>query len=337
MEKRPEKLHPDAWLKDLPALAESANFKPEDLLDCPQCARKNAPTRLKCIYCGAPLPVAETVHLKQLSRKLETWEKGFNIIYLPQNRISGDAKIIEIAGMLRLEPEDLQKILGAEKPLPAARAESEAEAKIISEKLRESGFESVVIGDEQLKIQTVTRRLRGLEFFGEKIVCVLFNRDEIVELAPQDLCLIVSGTLFERRVESLQKHERRRENKILESSEQSRDEVLIDLYSREDAIGYRISSKGFDFSCLEGEKELFAGSNLKKLTEKLRAFAPAAKFDDDYGLVRPALGGVWAVEQRTDAKKMRRKNFGQYQLESVEITSNLSQFTRYSRLLRQLL
>lgn len=337
MDKKPEKMHEDRWLKNLPAPAGDENFKPEELLDCPRCTRRNAPTRLKCIYCGAALPVTQTAHLKRLSRKLEAWENGFNIIFLPREQISDESKLGEIAKMLRLETDELRKIVEAETPLPAARAESEQEAEIISKKLRENGFDSIVLSDKKLEIETLPRRLRRIEFFADKIVFILFNTDEIVEISPENLCLTVSGALFERRIEVLQKHRRGKENKTLQTSELSADELLIDVYTQDDAIGYRISSRGFDFSCLETEKELLAGGNMKKLSKKLRAFATTAKFDDDYRRVRAELGSVWTVEEKTDSKGVQKKGFGQYNLESVTTINNLLQFARYSRLRRQLL
>ncbi len=51
---------------------------------------------------------------------------------------------------------------------------------------------------------------------------------------------------------------------------------MIDIYSREDATGYRIFAKGFDFSCLEAEKEILAAKNLKKLAQKLYEVASEA-------------------------------------------------------------
>jgi hypothetical protein len=337
MEKKPEQIHPDNWLKDLSLQPQNEAFKPEEMLVCPKCERLSPPNRLKCFYCNGELPVTEIQFLKPNLRKLETWEKGFNIVCLPDNLNQEELNISEVAKLLKLEQEDTRKILAAGKALPIARAESETEAEIVAARLKESGVDSFILSDEKLKIETVTRRLRGIEFFDDRLVLILFNADEIVEISHEDLCLIVSGALFARKIESTEKHNRKKENEIVEAIELSSDELLIDIYSRDDTIGYRIESKGFDFSGLENEKQLLANENMKSLVEKLRTVAPNAKFDGDYRRLRNELGKIWEVEQRKDSKGLHKKGFGKFNLESVTTVDNLSQFTKYSRLQRQLL
>ena len=334
MEKKPEQIHPDGWLKDLPITeAQNEGFKPEEMLKCPKCARLSPPTRLKCFYCNAELPAGENQFIKPNLRKLETWEKGFNVIYLPVETGFNDATVSGAAQLLRLEREDLQKILAPGKALPIARAETEREAEIVRQRLGEIGVESLVLSDEDLRSDAPARRLRGIEFLEDKLILIFFNANETAEIAREDLRLIVSGASVVRKVESIERRQKRKEeNKILETTEMSADESLIDIYSRDDSIGYRIESKGFDFSCLGSEKQLFAKENIKILLERLRAFAPGARFDDDYLRLRGALGIIWEAEQTKDSKGWRKIGFGKPNFESVTIINNLLQFTKYSRL-----
>lgn len=336
MGKKNEEFDSSDWLKDLPLRSANESFQPEQLVSCPQCARKNPPTRLKCLYCAADLPVTEFSEDKQLSRKLETWEKGFNLILLPDEKKPEPENVREIAKILRLETENLEKILVAGKPLPLACAESENEAEILASNLRKKGFETKIISDEKLAVEKFSHRLRGLEFGENQIVLRLFNSNENVEIEREDLCLIVTGSLSERRIESTQKHQRKKENKILDTAEISSDQILIDLYGKPD-VGYRIESNGFDFSCLVSDKQLLVAQNIKKLVEKIRAFAPEAKFDSDYNRLRAELGSVWEVEEKRDSKGFVRKGFGILNVESVVTIDNLKQFTRYSRMLKNLL
>lgn len=339
MEKKPEKNQVDSWLDDLPVQAENPAFKPEEMILCRKCARKNPPTRLDCFYCGAQLEFSEAQSgfIKPNLRKLENWEKGFNLIYSPDSENLNDTKLSEIAKILKCEKEVLQKIIGAQKPLPLARAESEKEAEIVQTRLRELGAETLIVSDESLNVEKSSRRLRGLEFYDDKIILILFNQNEILEISNNDLALIVTGAIFERKVEATQKRVKKGESKILQTSETASDEFLIDIYSRGDMTGYRIFAKGFDFSCLEAEKEILAVKNLKKLAQKLVASSPDAKFVDDYLQVRESLGNVWQVEERTDSQGMKREGFGKFNLGNVTTINNLSQFTKYSRLQRQLL
>jgi hypothetical protein len=338
MEKKHEQVHADQWLKDVSIEPEIQGFRAEEMISCPNCERKSPPTRLKCFYCGFELPVsdAQAEFLKPQPRQMEAWEKAFNLIILPNAQTCDDAKLREVAAMTRLEREDLRKLIETRKPLPLTRAESAKEAEIIQKRLSEIGFESLILSDEDLQIETITRRLRGIEFDADKLVLILFNSDEIAAVRREDLSLIVTGAVFQRRIETTEQR-KKRENKVLETTETSADELLIDLYAKDDAVGYRIISGGFDFSCLETEKGILARENMRKLADKLRAFAPEAKFVGDYLQIRDVLGKVWEVEEKRASSGLQRKSFGRMDFGNVMTINNLAQFTKYSRLHRHLL
>jgi hypothetical protein len=331
MEKKTDSATPEQWLKDLPASSEPEGFKPEEMLVCDKCQRKSPPTRLKCFYCGAELKVSaeQSQFLKPKLRKLEDWEKGFNLIYLSK---SGTANLANIAKLVHFEPNDLQKLLETGKSLPLARLESETEADVLAQRLNEFGLQSKIVSDELLKADVFPRRLRRIEFFADKAFLILFNADEIVEIPFQEIGLIVVGAFFERKIESTQSLKKKDDRKVLETAEISTDEMLIDIYSRQDSGGYRIETKGFDFSCLGAEKGLLAKDNLKKLAEKLRSVARDAKFDDDYLRIRAELSLVWEVSQRNDSSGVQRQGLGKFKRANTFIINNLTQFTRYSRL-----
>ena len=337
MENNIEKINAEEWLKDLPVAAENPAFSAGEMISCGKCSRKSAPTRLKCLYCGAQLEFVETVALKPHLRKMENWERAFNLIFTNVSGAPDEKNLSEAARMTRLEKEVLPKLFEANKPLPLARAESEKEAEIVKTRLGEIGIAARIVSDEDLLIEKLPRRLRGLEFGAEKIRLFLFNEEETREIAREDFALIVTGALFERRVESLERSGKNDENKILETSETGVDTALIDIYSRADRIGYRIAVNGFDFSCLGAEKGILARENVWKLAEKLKEFAPEAKFVDDYLKVRAFLGGVWETEQSTGKTDVKRKSFGKFSRQNTVIINNQAQFTKYSRLQWQLL
>ena len=339
MDKKTEKNQADGWLGDLPIQAENLAFKPEEMILCGKCERKNPPTRLNCFYCGAELEFSEAQSgfIKPNLRKLENWEKGFNLVYLPASENFDDTKLSEIAKFLKCEKEFLQKLFAAQKSLPLARVESEKESEIVQKRLREHGANTLILSDERLNVEKPARRLRGIKFYDDKIILILFNQEEIIEISNSDLVVIVTGSIFERKVEATEKRVKKGESKTLQTGETASDEFLIDIYSCEDTTGYRIYAKGFDFSCLEAEKEILAAKNLKKLAQKLCEVAPGAKFVDDYLQARESLGNVWRVEERIDSQGMKREGFGKFHLGNVTTIDNLSQFTKYSRLQRHLL
>ncbi len=339
MEKKVEPQHSDEWLKDIPLQTENLAFSPEEMIICAKCARHNPPTRLKCLYCGAELEISEAQSdfLKPHLRKMEIWEKGFNIIFKAETQDFDESKLAEIVKMLKFEKDFLRKTLDEKKILPLARAESEKEAEIVQKRLRDYGIETIILSDESLSVETPPKRLRGIEFWDDKIIFVLFNGGEIVEIANDDLILIVSGAIFERRVEATEKRGKNGENKILQTDETTSDEFLIDVYSRQNELGYRIYAKGFDFSGLETEKGILAVENMRKLVKKLRAVAPNAKTVDDYLQVRESLGKVWEVELKTDSQGLKRGGVGSFNLANTTIANNSRQFIKYSRLWRQLI
>lgn len=338
MEKKPEQIETEQWLKDVATELEVKSFKPEEMISCPRCARTSPPTRLKCFYCGADLPITETQaqSISPQLRKLESWEKGFNLILLPREKEIDDENFAVVKKATQLETEDLRKMLEAKTALPLARAESRTEIQIIQKKIAEAGYESLIVSDENLRPETPVRRLRRIELETDKLILVLFNSDEVVEMPREDLALIVVGASFERRVESTERR-KKRVNKVLETMETTADEILVDFYAKDDSVGYRINSRGFDFSGLENEKGILARENMQKLVGKLRLFAPAATFVENYLIIREILGKVWEVEQKKDSRGLQRKSFGRFELGNVTTTGNLAQFTKYSRLQRHLL
>ncbi|MGI9054511.1 MAG: hypothetical protein ACR2F2_01780 [Pyrinomonadaceae bacterium] len=340
MENTEENQTTDESLKDLPVQTENIAYGFDEMIACGKCQRNNPPNRLKCLYCGAELEFSDEQSglIKPVLRKLEAWEKGFNLIYMPNDLVEINAqKIKEISRMTRLEKEVLEKFFDAKKPLPLARAESEKEAEIVCRRFDEIGVETIILSDEQLAVETPPKRLRKLEFADDKIVLKLFNTNETVKFLSEDLTLIVTGAIFQKRVEATEKHNKKGENVLLNATETATDERLIDIYSRDYETGFRIEQKGFDFSCLGEEKSLLAVENIEKLASKLKAIAPDAKFVNNYLQLRALIGKIWEIAERKDSKGLVRESFGKFNLGNVTTVSNLEQFTKYSRMLKNVL
>jgi len=329
---------PEDFLKDLPLQTEEIGYKPDEMIACKKCSRTNPPNRLKCMYCGAQLELSDeqTAVIAPVLRKLENWENGFNLIYLPKSENVSAETTAQIAKLIGLEKEVLQKIFEVNKTLPIVRGESAKEAEILQNRLKDLNLETSVVSDASLAAEDLPKRLRGLEFHDDTILLILFNNDEIAQIKAEDLILIVSGVIFQKAVESTEAR-KKGETKILDATETASDEVLIDIYSRRDAAGYRILTKGFDFSCLGAEKGILARENIKKLVKAFQAFAPNAKLVDDYLSVRSILGNIWEVEQRKDSQGLTRQRFGKFDLSNISSSNNLQQFTKYSRLQRHIL
>ena len=325
----------EEWLKNLPTQAENPAFDAAEMIQCERCARSNPPNRLNCLYCGAELAVsdAQTLNIQPNLRRLEAWEKGFNLI---AESFGEQTNFAKAARLLKVESRFVQQIADGAKKLPLARVESAREAEILQSNLAAFDLQTTIVSDESLRADKMPRRLRGIEFDGDEIFFILFNQDEIVRIPNEDLLLIVSGAIFERKIEATEKRVKKGENKILDSRETASDESLLDVYTRNDADGFRIWAKGFDFSGLGAEKKMLASENLKKLAEKFLEVAPNARVVADYLSNRELLGDVWEVEQKNESSGWKRESFGKFNLENVTTVSNLTQFTKYSRLQREL-
>ena len=323
-------------IKDLPVTLENPGFAADEMTPCGKCGRSNPPNRSKCFYCGSDLSVAEkyTESIRPALRKLEEWEKGFNVILFKRSETL--AELRQIAGEIGLELDQLKKITEMGASLPLARVESEQEAALIQNRVSKYGFECRIVSDEELDMARPPRRLRGLVFTNAGLIVTDFNSGERTMIAADDLALIVTGKLFELRTHSFEKRKKGK-SKVIDQSDSSSDEAVIDIYDRKSNVGFRIYESGFDFSCLGKEKGLLAADNFPKLLQKLREASPAAKVVDNYRSIRDALEAVWELTLHKDFEGLRRSGFGKADFGKAVTVSNHAQFNRFSRMQRQLL
>lgn len=332
----------EQWLKDLPLTTEKPGFKADEMLECGKCARKNPPTRHACIYCGATLAGGaakpdEAAPEVAAIKAMEPREKGFNLILLNGAGVSySNENLITAARLLRWDPQALKAVVEKERPLPVVRTSTAREAETLRGQLKEAGFDSIVWPDEEVSAETPTRRLRGANFGGGAVTFQLFNGDA-QQLNWNDIVMVVSGSLFEKKVASTEKRMKKDQKQVTDSSEMSSDEAVLDIYLRDDDIGFRVMTKGFDFSCLGKEKGMLAVENIKRLASLIMANAPNAKFDDGYNKLRTVLGNVWENEQSLAKSNMQREGMGKFNFENVTVVDNNLQFTKYSRLQKRLL
>lgn len=236
-------------------------FTPEQLVACEECARANPPTRMKCLYCGATLPVTEqSAALRRPTlKKLEEWEQGFNVILLPRGVLvsqsaNGTSKswphasgavesgpdaiaedtIAEAASLLRLDAARLSEMIASCRALPLARAASEEEAALIVERLRALGFSVEVFTDELLSRPTT--RVRAFSLEDEALVCWSSHDAEPASVLWSEVTLLVVGRIVTKRVEVEERQTRPGGSvKMVEARELAADEAVLDIYAKGDA------------------------------------------------------------------------------------------------------
>src|SRR5438874_8351628 len=168
--------------------SEPIAFESDEMVACVNCRRANPPNRIKCLYCGNELERdAKTADLiKPVLRKLEGWEKGFNLIYRPALKRDEDM-LGRIADLLGRDLEDVRTIFDSSAPVPIARIGTNREAELLSDTLEQLGISCSIVSDQQLDPGWLPTRIRGLRFDVDKIVLTDFNTDEVIAVEPNDL------------------------------------------------------------------------------------------------------------------------------------------------------
>lgn len=309
------------------------------MVRCEQCLRANPPTRIECLYCGHGLPVSDaaTTLVRPSLRPLEKWEQGYNCVLMksPADGLANgamDQAGDQAASLLRLEVDDLLKIVGAQSPLPLARTATQAEAAIIEQRLAVIGLETMIVSDEALALEVSPRRLRTLDLNETGLVAYQIAGVEGTDVEWSAITLVVTGRLFARQIEFKERKRRGPEKEIVDATETMSDEAVLDIYTKDNDGGWRVTANNFDFSFLGEHKSLLAGQNFSILIEVLRDRAPHAEHDDSYNRLRRILELVWPSEQQTEARGWHRDLRGKYGTSEATVTNNEPQFTRYSRL-----
>lgn len=328
--------HEPGWLKDFTNSAHESlqRFSPEQIIECAACRRGNPPTRLNCFYCGERLEISEKNEklVRPVFRRLENWEKGFNVVCFSSSANDLSAPELKDAALfLGIESEIFKNIVRVGFPLPVSRLETAEEAGIVETRLRDYNLNAFVVPDEDLSPDKLPKRVRALEFSGDLRIR-LTGTDEFELINWRDLRVFVEGRIFETKREGLEKRKRGERAEVGDQSEFSTDERVLDFYDAKNRLGYRIAAKSFDFSCLGGKKSLLANENFEILLDEVKRRAPEADFDRNYKNVRPLLNNVWALNERKDSTGLQHAGVGKINLGNTVTIDNQNQFNRYSRL-----
>ncbi len=329
MDEKTDKTSDPEWLRNLPLRGEEIGFSPDQMIACKACDKLNGPNRAACLYCGARIEGSSIERLDV--RELEGWEKGINVIAggLADSNVRTAAD--KLAAFMSADPEAINTILGADARVPVARVEFADQAAAISKMLSEFGWDCITIPDEDLLFSGTPVRLHAIDFNGDHLLLTPFGGSDPTLLPREDLSLIVSCTLFKERREAIERKKRRSTTTVSET-QLSTDEPILDLYRRQDPVGWRIPVSGFDFSSLGADKSLLALENMSKLLSRLCSFSPDARMVDDYVSVRSLLEYCWPSEHRRDRSGPKSYGFPRKNSSSVFSSDNVLQVTKYSRL-----
>jgi len=313
--------------------SEPPGFLPEEMIRCDQCLRANPPTRGNCLYCGATLPHTESSARlrKPTLRPPDKGQPGYNSVFVGQPLV-GEA-LASAAALLKLSPDELQRLITASTPLPLARTATREDADLLHNRLRELGLETITIADVEMGVgDAKVSRIRSLSLADSGLTVLQEGLLAGEHLRWSDVLLLVKGRLHIKTVQLEERKSRKPEAEIVSSSQFFADQQVVDIYSSTHSQTWRISANSFDFSCLGPTKSLLANENMTRLLKLLVAQSTKAEADDSYAKLRQALEPVWGSEQETESDGWRRSAPGQYSLNNITTKSNESQFTSYSRL-----
>ena len=317
--------------------SEPQGFTPDQMIRCDECLRANPPTRVACLYCSAALPVTESSARlrKPMLQRPEKHQSAYNSILLPTDSELPAQALAEAAHLLKLSTQNLQRIVAHKVALPVACTASREESDLVFHRLREVGLQTITLSDDELGAsEMAVKRIKSISIDEQGITLQQAGTRSQAEVRWQEVVLVVMGRLFVRRVEIQERKTRRAENDIVQSSEFSSDEAVIDFYTPTQPYTWRINANGFDFSCLGFNKTLLANENISRLQQVIAANAPHAQVDDSYKTLRHTLDLVWGAQQETQSSGWRRERPGKLSVGLATINSNEGQFTRYSRLRR---
>jgi hypothetical protein len=306
-------------------------FSASEMVECSACSRANPPTRSNCLYCGAALAVSATnlVRFESADSKSEQGSLSHVVITNPEINETALAELSKISNLSTTELETLLSSLGSGISFGIV---DPAQAELICQRLRELGVEAFTIADEQLKLDSLPKDVRALEFRDDSLIGVSRRGGEGAPVPWTDVVLIVVGRL---RVTTMEIEEKKTRggSRMLAERELSTDEAVLDIYTRNDEIGWRIRSGSFDFSCLGDDKSITAFQNFTALTNVLRDRAVNADVDSAYDRLRSLLVKMWPSEEPEGKTERRRAGLRDFHA-TITSTDNLNEFTRYSRLRR---
>jgi len=258
---------------------------------------------------------------------------GYNCILLnTATELTAEA-LQQVGDLLKLNTDDLERILAAGVPLPLARTANQAEAALVQGRLEVVRIQTRVVSDRELGLEDqLPLRARAALFDPEALTLYQLAGDEGVNIPWAELSLLVSGRLLVKQVEVKEQMGGRANAQILDARELFNDEAVLDLYCGAQVRSCRIFASSFDFSCLGQQKSLLAAENFTLLLAVIREHAADAEYDDSYNSLRSTLSPVWPAEQQIESRGWRRERAGKYCVGAVIESSNEAQFSRYSRL-----
>jgi len=333
----------------------------KEVVVCPKCTRNNSTLRAKCLYCGEELPATEDLKknlaaqaakirerdpnaqldpLSQMTNQFQQSLAGFNIVLQPILAEERSKASEEAAALGFYTASEAKQLLDLNRPIPIARYQTEAEAKIAEQQVAAAKLPVTLVKDDDLSFENPNRKIKKLAvdiINGVKLTATLDGFDEEINFAASDVILIVEGRLrfyqSEATEENISFGKRARE--ITEATEFVSEQTVVDIYTASEKNNFRIRVESFDYSGLGSKMKLTTLENFRMLQTILKDTCKNAIYDVDFKSASKLLENVWPCIQRQQSWGLKRTKMlgtGKIATRSVHFKDNEMTFNRYSRL-----
>ena len=305
----------------------------QDVITCLQCNRRTPAARATCLYCGTVLPVRE-ISVAPPQKNLGSFERAFNTVIEPVRASINEDNLLRFAQAMDMEITEAQAFLTANKTLPIARCQTQQEAELIAQLIRNCGFAASVIADNELKLDLPLTKARKVSIVNDALLALHSGGELVVPL--QEIKVMVLGLLkntrtdFGETVSAISK----KSGAVIDTAEFHSEEMLLDLYATSLSNSYRLKADSFDYSGLLLPPLAYRIElNFQAAISVLQNALPEAILDTDFGKIKSLLGRAWPERSHTEARGLRRTSGFKRIAEVSVISNNRDQFERYSRLM----
>src|SRR5205085_12017793 len=104
-----------------------------------------------------------------------------------------------------------------------------------------------------------------------------FNTRQNHSTSISNVVCVITGKIISGKTDTVERRKRGKPKNILDESSTTSDESVIDIYLKDDPVGYRVYTSGFDFSCLGTDKGILASENIRRLLTLLAESVPGMK------------------------------------------------------------
>lgn len=241
---------------------------------CPDCSRPNGDAAVRCLYCGAALPLPET--LPNSSESAETWPDGYTIVLLGRGAPPDPARFQAATG----RP---QTWLDGGAPICVETFTDLDQAMALHGEMRAAGLDCTVVADARLGDPGPTFHARRATWTPSGPVYETADGHRC-QLSFADVVLITRALASDANPAEDPNRLRSRSmsGRVISSLAGGAQRGLVCEIFGTATPPVRVVGDSFDYSVLGPDRGPLATDNFDRLLEALSGRCPGARFDDSF-------------------------------------------------------